>query len=46
VKEALITKLGWPVAHPKLTSRLGQHDQPFAVRKDDSSSCGFTSPQP
>jgi hypothetical protein len=36
LNDALITKLGWPVAQPKIHQPpLGQHDQPLAVGKDD-----------
>ena len=36
MKDALMTKLGWPVPQPRLTRRpSGQHDQPLAVGEHD-----------
>jgi hypothetical protein len=35
VKDALITKLGWPVAPQIDQPPFGQHDQPLAVGEND-----------
>src|ERR1700756_5784671 len=46
VKEALMTKLGWPVAPPKLTSRpLAKTISRLPSGKTTLSTCGLTSCQ-